>query len=138
MQHLSPAHPRRCETAVLRAGNLRNMYGCSSPTFPQPGAIADGVVVVVVGQKALAGVCPVCDHSPLSQEDCKPNSNLRTTVAVFLRTAEKKWALKKAKGEVVEAPPRAEEPVKVEERKEQAAAPEEDVVKVVFTEEAAP
>lgn len=81
----------------------------------------------------------MCDHSPLSQEDCKVNSNLRTTVAVFLRTAEKKWAVKKAKGEVVEAPPKAEEPVKVEERKEQApaaAAPEEDVVKVVSTEAA--
>lgn len=79
----------------------------------------------------------MCDHSPLSQEDCKANSNLRTTVAVFLRTAEKKWALKKAKGEVVEAPTKAEEPVKVEERKEQAAPGEKDVVKVVVSTEAA-
>ncbi|KAF8534728.1 hypothetical protein BDD12DRAFT_895239 [Trichophaea hybrida] len=41
----------------------------------------------------LPNVCPVCDHSPLNADDCKPNSALRTTVAVFLRTAEKKLAL---------------------------------------------
>ncbi|KAL7270387.1 hypothetical protein RUND412_006908 [Rhizina undulata] len=42
---------------------------------------------------ALPNVCPVCDHSPLSADDCKPNTALRTTVAVFLRTAEKKHLL---------------------------------------------
>jgi hypothetical protein len=36
----------------------------------------------------------VCDHSPLNADDCKPNSALRTTVTVFLRTAEKKHALR--------------------------------------------
>ncbi|PUU84043.1 hypothetical protein B9Z19DRAFT_896450, partial [Tuber borchii] len=41
----------------------------------------------------LPDVCPVCDHSPLSADDCKPNGALRTTVAVFLRTAEKKHNL---------------------------------------------
>ncbi|KAI5779761.1 hypothetical protein EDC01DRAFT_293957 [Geopyxis carbonaria] len=41
----------------------------------------------------LPTVCPVCDHSPLSSDDCHPNSTLRTTVAVFLKTAEKKHAL---------------------------------------------
>ncbi|RPB22254.1 hypothetical protein L211DRAFT_746428, partial [Terfezia boudieri ATCC MYA-4762] len=38
----------------------------------------------------LPGVCPVCDHSPLTPDICKDNTALRTTVAVFLRTAEKK------------------------------------------------
>jgi hypothetical protein len=47
----------------------------------------------LIGRSSLPGVCPVCDHSPLNADDCKPNSALRTTVAVFLRTAEKKHAL---------------------------------------------
>ncbi|KAI5840013.1 hypothetical protein DFP73DRAFT_194872 [Morchella snyderi] len=37
--------------------------------------------------------CPVCDHTPLSPDDCKANIALRTTVAVFLRTQEKKHNL---------------------------------------------
>ncbi|KAF8455339.1 hypothetical protein BGX38DRAFT_187914 [Terfezia claveryi] len=41
----------------------------------------------------LPGVCPVCDHSPLTPDICKDNTALRTTVAVFLRTAEKKHLL---------------------------------------------
>jgi hypothetical protein len=46
-----------------------------------------------LGRANLPGVCPVCDHSPLNPDDCKVNTALRTTVAVFLRTAEKKHAL---------------------------------------------
>ena len=34
--------------------------------------------------------CPVCEHSPLSADDCKPHKALRTTIKVFLRTEEKK------------------------------------------------
>jgi hypothetical protein len=49
------------------------------------------------GQSNLPNVCSVCDHSPLDPSDCKPNSALRTTVAVFLRTAEKKHALAQEK-----------------------------------------
>jgi hypothetical protein len=48
---------------------------------------------VLIGRSSLPGICTVCDHSPLNADDCKPNSALRTTVAVFLRTAEKKHAL---------------------------------------------
>jgi hypothetical protein len=44
----------------------------------------------VLGQSALPSSCPVCEHSPLSAEDCNPNKSLRTTIRVFLRTAEKK------------------------------------------------
>lgn len=42
------------------------------------------------GQANLPSSCPVCEHSPLSAEDCSPNKSLRTTIRVFLRTEEKK------------------------------------------------
>lgn len=41
-------------------------------------------------QSTLPASCPVCEHSPLSAEDCKPHKSLRTTIKVFLRTEEKK------------------------------------------------
>ncbi|RPB02141.1 hypothetical protein L873DRAFT_489489 [Choiromyces venosus 120613-1] len=63
----------------------------------------------------LPDVCPVCDHSPLSADDCKPNGALRTTVAVFLRTAEKKHnlsmqKLQKEQAKSVEPPTEAKVP----------------------------
>ena len=42
------------------------------------------------GQSTLPSSCPVCEHSPLSADDCKPHKALRTTIKVFLRTEEKK------------------------------------------------
>ncbi|KAH8894764.1 hypothetical protein GQ53DRAFT_62025 [Thozetella sp. PMI_491] len=45
----------------------------------------------------LPSSCPVCEHSPLSADDCKPHKALRTTIKVFLRTAEKKREPHKAK-----------------------------------------
>ncbi|KAK4156054.1 ras family-domain-containing protein [Chaetomidium leptoderma] len=41
-------------------------------------------------QSTLPASCPVCEHSPLSADDCKPHKALRTTIKVFLRTEEKK------------------------------------------------
>jgi hypothetical protein len=38
----------------------------------------------------LPSSCPVCEHTPVAGEDCKPNKSLRTTIKVFLRTEEKK------------------------------------------------
>lgn len=49
------------------------------------------------GQSNLPASCPVCEHSPLSAEDCSPNKSLRTTIKVFLRTAEKKREASRAK-----------------------------------------
>ena len=43
-----------------------------------------------LGHSRLPAECPVCEHSPISADDCKPNKSLRTTIKVFLRTAEKK------------------------------------------------
>lgn len=45
---------------------------------------------VTKGQSTLPASCPVCEHSPLSAEDCKPHKALRTTIRVFIRTEEKK------------------------------------------------
>ena len=44
----------------------------------------------VIGQSTLPSSCPVCEHTPVAAEDCKPNKALRTTIKVFLRTEEKK------------------------------------------------
>jgi hypothetical protein len=55
------------------------------------------VLTLVPGQSNLPASCPVCEHSPLSAEDCNPNKSLRTTIKVFLRTAEKKKEAAKAK-----------------------------------------
>lgn len=57
------------------------------------------------GHTNLPNVCPVCDHSPLSPDDCKANTALRTTVAVFLRTAEKKHNLLQQKEQKEKAKP---------------------------------
>ncbi|KUI58791.1 hypothetical protein VP1G_06066 [Cytospora mali] len=41
-------------------------------------------------KQALRSTCPVCEHTPISQDDCKPNKSLRMTTRAFLKTAEKK------------------------------------------------
>ncbi|KAI9804091.1 MAG: hypothetical protein M1825_001493 [Sarcosagium campestre] len=51
-------------------------------------------------QSSLPSACPVCEHSPLSANDCKPNKSLRTTIKVFLRTEAKKRETKQAKERV--------------------------------------
>ncbi|KAF4591639.1 pre-mRNA-splicing factor 38B [Ophiocordyceps camponoti-floridani] len=48
-------------------------------------------------QSALPQSCPVCEHSPLAAETCNPNKALRTTIRVFLRTAEKKREASRSK-----------------------------------------
>ncbi|KAJ5179942.1 hypothetical protein N7492_003152 [Penicillium capsulatum] len=41
-------------------------------------------------QASLHDTCPVCAHTPVSPDLCKPNKALRTTLKAFLRTEEKK------------------------------------------------
>ncbi|OQD82880.1 hypothetical protein PENANT_c019G04396 [Penicillium antarcticum] len=41
-------------------------------------------------QTSLPDTCPVCAHTPVSPDLCKPNKALRTTLKAFLRTEEKK------------------------------------------------
>lgn len=43
-----------------------------------------------LGQSSLSDTCPVCAHTPVSPDLCKPNKALRTTLKAFLRTEEKK------------------------------------------------
>ncbi|KAF3770214.1 hypothetical protein M406DRAFT_354327, partial [Cryphonectria parasitica EP155] len=45
----------------------------------------------------LPSTCPVCEHNPVSADDCKPNNKLRMTTRAFLKTAEKKRDSSQAK-----------------------------------------
>jgi hypothetical protein len=54
------------------------------------GALHHRITNNEIGQSTLPSSCPVCEHNPVAGEDCKPNKSLRTTIKVFLRTAEKK------------------------------------------------
>lgn len=53
------------------------------------------------GQSHLPSTCSVCEHNPVAKEDCKPNKSLRTTVKVYIRTAEKKRDALKSKEDKV-------------------------------------
>ncbi|KAI9778052.1 MAG: hypothetical protein M1816_004280 [Peltula sp. TS41687] len=53
----------------------------------------------------LPASCPVCEHTPISAEDCKPNKSLRTTIRVYLRTAEKKREIAKGNAQNEKPPP---------------------------------
>ncbi len=56
----------------------------------RPFALCFAPANVPSGQSTLPSSCPVCEHTPVAAEDCKPNKSLRTTIKVFLRTEEKK------------------------------------------------
>ncbi|KAH0148867.1 hypothetical protein KCU82_g13343, partial [Aureobasidium melanogenum] len=43
-------------------------------------------------QATLPDACPVCSHSPLDADMCKPNKSLRMTVRAFIKAEEKKRA----------------------------------------------
>ncbi len=49
----------------------------------------------------------MCEHSPLSAEDCKPNKALRLTVKAFLKSEEKKRDKGRAGGNAVSSAPSA-------------------------------
>lgn len=65
------------------------------------------LICIIKGHSTLPSSCPVCEHSPVSAADCKPNKSLRTTIKVFLRTEEKKREarLKEAKKHTPPATP---------------------------------
>lgn len=60
-----------------------------------------------LGQASLHDTCPVCAHTPVSPDLCKPNKALRTTLKAFLRTEEKK----REKDRQAAAPPTPPVPV---------------------------
>lgn len=51
----------------------------------------------MIGKTTLPSTCPVCEHNPVSVDDCKPNNKLRMTTRAFLKTAEKKRDSSQAK-----------------------------------------
>lgn len=53
--------------------------------------------LIPAGKSTLPSTCPVCEHTPVSAEDCKPNNKLRMTTKAFLKTAEKKRDTSQAK-----------------------------------------
>lgn len=61
--------------------------------------------LIASGQSTIPTTCTVCEHNPVSAGDCKPHKSLRTTIRVFLRTAEKKREALRAKDTVKETPP---------------------------------
>ena len=79
-----------CEQAVCDSCKLTHLvnlvWACQSQCLIRP-----------LGQSNLPAACPICEHSPLSPADCNPNKSLRTTIRVFLRTAEKKREASRAK-----------------------------------------
>ncbi|KAJ9261864.1 hypothetical protein DTO027B5_3047 [Paecilomyces variotii] len=60
-------------------------------------------------QASLPESCPVCAHTPISPDLCKPNKALRTTLKAFLRTEEKKR--EKERSSATPATPAADLPV---------------------------
>jgi hypothetical protein len=87
------------------------------------------LLTVLPGQSNLPSSCPVCEHSPLSAEDCHPNKSLRTTIKVFLRTAEKKREAQRAKEAKESAPTTPIGAPKPQIPSSEQAAPEASVVK---------
>lgn len=84
MRNLQQTRLERLPPSLLRTGHLRVLYVVahfrlliSPPNFRS-------------GQASLPETCPVCAHTPISSDLCKPNKALRTTLKAFLRTEEKK------------------------------------------------
>lgn len=106
MRHLQQACYQRFPTAVLRTGHMRNLcVSTLSSNFYLRSNLKPG-------QSSLPPSCPVCEHAPLSAEDCNPNKSLRTTIRVFLRTAEKKREASRPKEPKASAPATPVEAVK--------------------------
>lgn len=84
MRDLQQAGRQCLPPALLRPGHLRKLYvhGLIHPISPAR--------LTSPGQASLPDTCPVCAHTPLSADLCKPNKALRTTLKAFLRTEEKK------------------------------------------------
>jgi len=53
---------------------------------------SNALVLIGVGHASLPSTCPLCEHHPLQQDDCKENAPLRKTIQVFLRHAADKAA----------------------------------------------
>jgi hypothetical protein len=91
------------------------------------------------GQSTLPSSCPVCEHSPLSADDCTPHKSLRTTIKVFLRTEEKKRESSRPKEPTPATPVQADHtPQLPTPNTEAPAAPAENAVESSKTDEKTP
>lgn len=49
-------------------------------------------LLIPLGYEALPNdACPICAFTPMQKDKCAPSTSLRTTIAVFLRHAEKRY-----------------------------------------------
>jgi hypothetical protein len=88
------------------------------------------------GQSTLPSSCPVCEHSPLSADDCTPHKSLRTTIKVFLRTEEKKRESSRPKEPTPATPVQADRtPQLPTPNTEAPAAPAENAAELSKTDE---
>lgn len=74
----------------------------------------------------------MCEHTPVSAEDCKPNKSLRTTIKVFLRTEERKREALRLK-ETKATPPAT--PIEVKPAVVEAPVPDETPVEAPVSDE---
>lgn len=90
MRHLQQAGGECISPAMLRSVHMRALYANPPQCDVPPCILADWTFFSCAGQTALSDTCPVCAHTPVSPDLCKPNKALRTTLKAFLRTEEKK------------------------------------------------
>lgn len=99
-------HKLRCANCSKLAVNAFRLPCCEQAICEScmgSTPLADNFNTDLLGHSSLPSSCPVCEHSPLSADDCTPNKSLRTTIKVFLRTAEKKREANRPK-EIPERP----------------------------------
>lgn len=82
------------------------------------------VNLLLQGQSTLPTTCPVCQHTPISADDCKPNKTLRLTIRAFLKSEERKREKEKA---LAAATPAVLEPAVIESSAPQANEPAVEV-----------
>jgi len=94
MCHLQQAGGECISLTMLRPIHLRDLYDHPhSFTMSHYPMMANRILFPLlfpIGQISLPNTCPVCAHTPVSPDLCKPNKALRTTLKAFLRTEEKK------------------------------------------------
>lgn len=125
VRHLQQAGRQRLPTSLLRAGHMRDLYAQPPSTRRLSRLFCYRMLTLhLAGQSNLPSSCPICEHSPLSADDCLPNKSLRTTIKVFLRTAEKKMETLRAKEAKESAPATPVEPARPQEHDSETPAPQ--------------
>ena len=83
----------KCAICSRLANDPRRLPCCEKSICTEcRAAPSDALVLIGVGHASLPNTCPLCEHHPLRQDDCKENLPLRKTIQVFLRHAADKAA----------------------------------------------